>query len=66
MDRRNFLQLAAAGATGTTMPWLAHAQSDNWPTTAIKLIVPFPPGGGTDTVSRLVAERLTTSKKNGN
>jgi len=63
MDRRNFLQLAAVGAAGTMMPWLAHAQSDSWPTMAIKLIVPFPPGGGTDTVSRLVAERLTKSKK---
>ncbi|CAM4327535.1 LacI family transcriptional regulator [Bordetella tumbae] len=45
------------------MPWAAQAQSNNWPTTVIRLIVPFPPGGGTDTVSRLVAEKLTLSKK---
>jgi len=63
MNRRYFLQLATAGAAGATMPWLAQAQSGHWPATAIKLIVPFPPGGGTDTVSRLVAEKLTTSKK---
>ncbi|CAM4201362.1 Bug family tripartite tricarboxylate transporter substrate binding protein [Bordetella muralis] len=63
MNRRDFLQLAAAGAAGATLPWAAQAQSNNWPTTVIRLIVPFPPGGGTDTVSRLVAEKLTVSKK---
>jgi tripartite-type tricarboxylate transporter receptor subunit TctC len=34
----------------------AHAQ--NWPTHPIKLIVPFPPGGGTDLVGRSAAARL--------
>ena len=33
-----------------------HAQS--WPTHPIKLIVPFPPGGGTDLTARSVAVRL--------
>ena len=49
------------------MRWLAAllccalasaAQAQAWPTHAIKLIVPFPPGGGTDLVSRSVAARL--------
>jgi tripartite-type tricarboxylate transporter receptor subunit TctC len=41
----------AAGATGT-----ARAQS--YPDRPIKLVVPFPAGGATDTSSRLVARRM--------
>jgi tripartite-type tricarboxylate transporter receptor subunit TctC len=37
----------------------AHAQ--NYPTAPIRLIVPFPPGGGTDTVSRIVGQALAKS-----
>lgn len=34
-----------------------HAQS--WPTKPIKLIVPYPPGGGTDVIARIVQEPLS-------
>jgi tripartite-type tricarboxylate transporter receptor subunit TctC len=44
------LAMAAAGA--------AHAQGD-YPNKPIRFIVPFPPGGGTDIVSRLVVNKMT-------
>jgi tripartite-type tricarboxylate transporter receptor subunit TctC len=37
----------------------AHAQS--WPSRPIRWVVPYPAGGGTDQVSRLVAEKLATA-----
>src|SRR5687767_3288590 len=48
-----FLALASAGA--------AFAQGD-YPARPIRLIVPFPPGGGTDILSRLVANKLTETQ----
>ena len=41
---------------GVSIVGLAHAQS--WPTKPIKLIVPYPPGGGTDVIARIVQEPL--------
>jgi tripartite-type tricarboxylate transporter receptor subunit TctC len=42
----------------------AHAQQPQaWPTTPIKMIIPFPPGGGTDILSRIVSNKLAESNK---
>lgn len=41
----------------TVLPLAARAQA-GWPTRPIRLIVPFAPGGTTDVVGRIVAERL--------
>lgn len=61
MNRRKWM-LAAGGllmaaSCGTT----AFAQQ-KWPDRPIKLIVPFPPGGGTDTLSRTIADKLSKEK----
>jgi len=34
---------------------------DNWPSKPIRMILPFPPGGGTDILGRLIADRLSAS-----
>src|SRR5438309_5703692 len=37
---------------------IAAAQAQNFPTKPVTLIVPFPPGGSTDTAARIVAEKM--------
>src|ERR1700748_1813657 len=54
MDRREFLRSAAALATAA-LPVPAFAA---FPERPIKLIVPFSPGGATDVVGRLWAEKM--------
>ena len=42
----------------------AHAQSAaTFPSKPIRLVVPYPPGGGTDTIGRPLAQRLTENLK---
>ena len=48
--------LMAAGWSG------AHAASD-WPEKPLRVIVPYTPGGATDTVTRVVMEKLSTRLK---
>ncbi len=56
--------LAALGlaATLSCLPLAAHA-ADSYPGRPIHLIVPFPPGGGTDTLARVLAERIGAELK---
>jgi tripartite-type tricarboxylate transporter receptor subunit TctC len=58
MFRRTFCSALAAGALA---PSLVAAQA--FPAKPIRLIVPFPPGGGTDILSRLIAARFTEISK---
>ena len=37
----------------------AFAQSENWPTRPLKLIVPYAAGGSTDIVGRTFAQKMT-------
>ena len=47
---------AIAAAAGLALSALAAAQA--YPTKPVRIIVPFPPGGGTDVVSRLLGQKL--------
>ena len=55
MKRRTLL--VAALAAPSAAPSIVHAQAA-WPTKPVRFIVPFAPGGGTDTVSRLICDQL--------
>jgi tripartite-type tricarboxylate transporter receptor subunit TctC len=58
-DRRQFLQLAAGPAALTVVPSIARAQS--YPARPITIVVPFPAGGPTDTIARIMAEAMRAS-----
>lgn len=53
-----FLNRRALLALGLAVPHVSSAQM-NWPSRPVRLLIPFPPGSGVDTLSRLVAERLS-------
>ncbi len=61
--RRSLLSVALITSAALAAPMTVLAQAAAFPTKPIRLIVPFPPGGGTDILSRLVAQKLTESTK---
>jgi tripartite-type tricarboxylate transporter receptor subunit TctC len=50
------LLIAAAAVFGCA---LMPASADDYPNRTVSLIVPFPPGGGVDTVGRVIAQKLS-------
>ncbi len=55
--RRDFLHLTAAAAALAAVPRIAWAQT--YPTRPLRWIVGFPPGGGADTVARIMGPWLS-------
>jgi tripartite-type tricarboxylate transporter receptor subunit TctC len=56
-----WLRTAALAAAALAAPFATQAQGSNgtdYPNKPIKLIVPYPPGGGTDVIARIVQERF--------
>ncbi|MDP3620321.1 MAG: tripartite tricarboxylate transporter substrate binding protein [Polynucleobacter sp.] len=59
MNKKKILKWASSIAlclSSAVMVGTVHAQS--WPTKPIKFIVPYPPGGGTDVIARIVQEPM--------
>jgi tripartite-type tricarboxylate transporter receptor subunit TctC len=55
MRRREFIALASAAAA---WPVAARAQQTDYPTHTVRVVIGFGPGGGTDTVARIVTQKL--------
>lgn len=56
------LILAALAAFATTMG-TGLARADTFPSKAIQLVVPYPPGGASDVTARLLADKMSASLK---
>jgi tripartite-type tricarboxylate transporter receptor subunit TctC len=58
MKRREFLALAAGAAA---WPVTAGGQTNDYPNRTVRIVIGFGAGGGTDTVARIVAQKLQES-----
>ena len=58
-NRRSFIGHTIAGAA--TLTALGPARAQAFPSKALRLVVPFPPGGSTDLLARRIGEKLAAA-----
>ncbi len=58
MNRRQSLLQAIGSVAFALITSATFAQSGGYPDKPIRLVVPYPPGGGTDVIARIVQDRL--------
>jgi tripartite-type tricarboxylate transporter receptor subunit TctC len=61
LRRREFMALVAGAAAAgplAVVPIASRAQQIDYPTRAVRIVIGFGPGGGTNTVARIVAQKL--------
>lgn len=58
---RTLLACGAAMSLGLAAPVHSAEEGAKYPSKAIRFIVPFPPGGGNDTIARLVGQQMAVS-----
>ena len=63
MNKRVLNCTVCAIALATVLPATGVLAQDSYPAKPIKLTVPFPPAGGTDVLSRALAQSITTNTK---
>ncbi len=61
-QRRRIGRVALATVAAAALP-VGVARAQEYPARSVKIVVAGPPGGGTDFVARLIAEKLTTRWK---
>ena len=61
MSRTRRLTIAVAALALMNATALANAQAADWPTRPIRIVVPYPTGGVTDSIVRVLAERISSA-----
>ncbi len=57
LSRRRLV--SAAGALAASVGPLSNARAQAWPAKQIRVIAPYPPGGGVDTVTRAFSDKVS-------